>query len=93
MSRMRVELDLRVAAVEPRRGGRIRADVVSPAGRRDRIDFFHDDRPSARSNLGRLRRWMADGTLVSYVRRPDGTGSLLDERLVFDAAFGTPDCA
>jgi hypothetical protein len=93
VSRVRVESDLRVAAVEPRRGGRVRADVVSPHGRRDHIDFFHDDGRSALQNVGVLRRWMTDGTLVSYIRRPDGTGSLLDERLAFEAAFGTSDHA
>jgi hypothetical protein len=86
-------LDLMVAAVEPRRGRRVRADVVSLQGRRDHIDFFHDDRPSALANLAVLRRWMTDETLLSYVRRPDGTGSLVDERLAFEAAFGTSDSA
>jgi hypothetical protein len=86
-----VELDLKVAAVEERRGGRVRAAVISLCGQRNHIDFFHDDRSSANSHLGLLRRWMSDGTLVSYVRRPDGTGSLVDERLAFEAAFGMPD--
>ena len=87
--RVRLRQDLTILDVVHRRD-ELAVEVATPAGRRERIHFGFDDDHALDGQLTTLRRWMHRGTPVTYVVA-DGAGALIDDRALFDSAFGAPE--
>jgi hypothetical protein len=87
--RIRLRQHLTIADVRHRRD-ELDVHVSTPTGGRERIRFTFADQSTLSGQFTRLRRWMHLGTPLTYVAA-GGSGALIDDRALFEAAFGTPD--
>jgi hypothetical protein len=87
--RIRIHQDLTIVDLR-HRGRRLDVAVATPSGRQERIRFEYADEDALGRVLTICRRWMHSLTRVTYVAH-SRRGALIDERALFEQAFGPPD--